>query len=96
MIFKITKETWKTINMANTFNEHFINIGSNLAQHISQPNHPPEYCIISVDVTFREIFEEEALTLLRNMSTNKVTGMDRLSIKLVKLSAPLITNDRNI
>ena len=84
----------KSEDMANEFNEHFINIGSNLAQQISQPNHPPEYFINRVDkiFTFREIFEEEVLTLLLNMSTNKATGMDRLSIKLVKLSAPLITH----
>ena len=42
--------------------------------------------------TFREITEEEVLTLLLNMSTNKATGMESLSIKLVKLSAPLITH----
>ena len=84
----------KSEDMANAFNEHFINIGSNLAQQISQPNHPPEFFINRVDkvFTFREIFEEEVLTLLLNMSTNKATGMDRLSIKLVKLSAPLITH----
>jgi hypothetical protein len=84
----------KSEDMANAFNEHFINIGSNLAQLIPQTNYPPEYYINSVDkiFTFREITEEEVLTLLLNMSTNKATGMDSLSIKLVKLSAPLITN----
>ena len=88
----------KSEDMANAFNENFINIGSNLAQQISQPNHPPEYYINSVDklFTFREIFGEEVLTLLLNMSTNKATGMDRLSIKLVKLSAPLITHAMTI
>ena len=71
-----------------------LNIGSNLAQQISQPNHPPEYFINSVDKIFtsREIFEEEVLTLLLNMSTNKATGMDRLSIKLVKVSTALVTH----
>ena len=66
--------------MFNAFNEHFINIGSSLAQQISQPNHPPEYYINSVEkiFIFREIFEQEVLTLLLNMSTNKATGMDRL------------------
>ena len=80
--------------MANAFNEHFINIGSNLAQLIPQTNYPPEYYINSADkiFTFREITEEEVLTLLLNMSTNKATGMDSLSIKLVKLSTPLITH----
>ena len=33
----------KSKDMANAFNGNFINIGSNLAQQISQPNHPPEY-----------------------------------------------------
>ena len=33
----------------NAFNEHFINIGSNLAQLIPQTNYPPEYYINSVD-----------------------------------------------
>jgi hypothetical protein len=36
----------KSEYMANTFNnEHFINIGSNLAQLIPQSNYPPEYYI---------------------------------------------------
>jgi hypothetical protein len=73
--------------MANAFNEHFINIGSDLDQLIPQTNYPPEHYINSVDkiFTFREITEEEVLTLLSNMSTNKATGMDSLSIKLVNL-----------
>jgi hypothetical protein len=92
----------KSEDIANAFNEHFINIGSNLAQLIPQTHYPPEHYINSVDkiFTFREITEEELLTLKLNMSTNKATGMDSLSIKVVKLSAPLIINntwnDRNI
>ena len=78
--------------MANAFNEHLINIGSNLAQLIPQTNYPPEYYSVEKIFTFREITEEEVLTLLLNMSTNKATGMDSLSIKLMKLSAPLITH----
>ena len=80
--------------MADAFNEHFINVGSNLAQQLSQSHFPPEYYIDRVDeiLTFREISEEEVLTFLLNMSTNKATGMDQLSIKLVKLAAPLITH----
>ena len=80
--------------MPNAFNKHFINIGSNSAQQLSQPHYPPEYYISRVDKIFtvRKIFEEEVLTLLLNMSTNKVTGMDQISIKLVKLAAPLITH----
>ena len=81
-------------DMADAFNEHFINIGSNLVQQLSRSHFPPEYYINRVDkiFTFREISEEEVLTLLLNMSTNKATGMDQLSIKLVKLAAPLITH----
>jgi hypothetical protein len=50
--------------MANAFNEHFINIGSNLAQLIPQTNYPPVYYINSVDktFTFRQITEEEVRT----------------------------------
>ena len=53
----------KSEDMANAFNEHFINIGSNLAQLIPQTNYPPEYYINSVDkiFTFPEITEEEVL-----------------------------------
>ena len=54
--------------MTNAFNEQFINIGSSLAQKISQPNHLLEYYINSVDkiFTFREIFEEEVLAKYAN------------------------------
>ena len=33
----------KSKDMADAFNEHFINIGSNLAQQLSQSHFPPEY-----------------------------------------------------
>ena len=76
VIIKDTNEQHiKSEDMANAFNEHFINIGSNryLAQLIPQTNYLPEYYINSVDkiITFREITEEEVHTLLLNMSTNK-------------------------
>ncbi len=81
LIKDINEQDIKSEDMANAFNEHFINIGSNLAQQIPQINYPPEYYINSVNkiLTFREITEEEVLTLLLNMSSNKTTGMDSLS-----------------
>ena len=81
-------------DMPNAFNKLLLNIGSNLVQQLSQPHHFPEYYINRVDkiFTFRKKSEDEVLTLLLNMSTNKATGMDQLSIKLVKLAAPLITH----
>ena len=80
--------------MANAFNEHFINIGSTLAQQISQPNHPPEYYINSVEkiFIFREIFEQEVLTLLLNTSTNKAkyvnlgNGKFKRILRFIKLN----------
>ena len=65
--------------MFNAFNEHFINIGSSLAQQISQPNHPPEYYINSVEkFLFFEKYLNKRYLHFCNISTNKATGMDRL------------------
>ena len=69
--------------MLNAFNKHFINSGSNLAQQLSQPHISPEYYVDKI-FTFRKISEDEVLTLLLNMSTNKATGMYQLSLELVK------------
>jgi hypothetical protein len=45
LIKDTSEQDIKSEDMANTFNEHFINIGSNLAQLIHQTNYPPEYYI---------------------------------------------------
>ena len=42
----------KSKDMANAFNEHFVNVGSNLAQQLSQSHHPPEYYIKRMDKIF--------------------------------------------
>ena len=84
--------------MLNAFNKQFIKIGSNLARQLSQPHHPPENDINRVDkiFTFQKISEEEVLTVLLKISTNKATGIDQLSLRLVKLAAPLITQAMTI
>ena len=48
----------KSEDMANAFNEHFINIGSYLVQIIPQTNYPPEYCINSMNKIKYSLFEK--------------------------------------
>ena len=48
----------KSEDMANAFNEHFINIGSNLAQLIPQTNYPPYLSITLTVWTKYSLFEK--------------------------------------
>ena len=105
VLIKDTKEQdIKSEDMANAFNEHFINIGSNLAQLIPQTNYPPEYYINSVDkiFTFREITEEEvklsaplishAMTVIFNKSI--VSGTFPCEWKISKVTPVYKTGPR--
>ena len=74
--------------IANTFNNYFANIGTNLASTISndQTETYTQYiqtpCTISC--IFRHITEEETITIIDKMEIKSSSGFDGISNKMLK------------
>ncbi len=72
--------------IANSFNNFFIEIGPNLSDKVPNSNYAPESYVKSIndDFHFRTITELEVLKLLSTLKTSKTTGHDKISPKLLK------------
>ena len=79
--------------IANSFNKFFSEIGPNLSDKLPNSNYAPESYVKSIndDFHFRTITESEVLKLLSTLKTSKATGHDKISPKLLKDSADIIT-----
>ena len=79
--------------IANSFNNFFSEIGPNLSDKLPNSNYAPESYVKSIndDFHFRTITESEVLKLLSTLKTSKTTGHDKISPKLLKDSADIIT-----
>ena len=80
-------------NIANGLNYYFTNVGSNLAKKFSTERLP--LCNEIMNETphnfqFAPIEEDELLTLLETLNTNKATGSDNISAKVIKLNAKVL------
>ncbi len=83
--------------IAEAFNEYFVNICPNLASEANQelpeeemnnsyiPN--PQ---INAEFQFHQITVENVALALMNLKTNKSTGLDKISAKVLKLTADII------
>ena len=79
--------------IANSFNKFFCKIGPNLSDKPPNSNYAPESYVKSIndDFHFRTITESKILKLLSTLKTSKATGHDKISPKLLKDSADIIT-----
>ena len=79
-------------DMAEAFNHHFAKIGHDLASEIPLVNTQPESFLISADNTFSfgSCCTSEVLKLLEKLEVNKVTGLDNLPSKFLKLAANIL------
>ena len=85
----------KAEDIPNAFNKHFIEMRQNLSQQIPISNFSPDYYIdqINENFTFREINEQEVLTLLLGLSTSiKQLALIIYRQNLMKLAASLIVS----
>ena len=85
--------------MANEFNDFFVNIASKLKEPLTKSNHDKlrEFCNerISQDTKFiiPPIQKEKVFKFLSNIDINKATGLDMIGPRLLKLAAPLISDE---
>ena len=85
--------------MANEFNNFFVNIASKLKEPVLNTNHDKlrEFCQgkLSPDTKFviPAISKEKVSKFLTNIDINKATGTDMIGPRLLKLAAPFITDE---
>ncbi len=82
-------------SIASILNEYFTSIGSKLANKIRstfQPKQLPPSTDLSFSFEFEEVDESFVLRQLSSLKTNKATGLDQISAKLLKDSASTIAS----
>ena len=77
--------------MAECFNDYFVNIGPKLAAEISYTSRPNIRPTIDSSFVFQYINVDNVKSSLMNLKTNKSTGLDKIPAKILKLSADIIS-----
>ena len=84
--------------IANEFNEFFVNVATKLKEPVPNTNHDKlkEFCQSKLpsDMKFKipQIQKEKVLKFLSTMDVSKATGTDMIGPRLLKLAAPCIAN----
>ena len=81
--------------IAEGFNEYFSNIGPELSSKIDSSNYNFETYIKSAKsefAAFQPVTVSQISHLLHGLSGNKATGIDKISCKIIKLAAPVISD----
>ena len=78
--------------MSETFNQYFTEIGPNLAEKLPNSSKTHSDFIGHIDSSFQleAVTLPKVLKLLKNISADKATGLDKIPCRLVKLAAPFI------
>ena len=82
-----------TEELVDVFNEHFINIGPNLAETIHNENDVSFQDFINKqdpEFTFQPVSIVKVYNLFNNLSTSKATGIDKISAKMLCAAACVI------
>ncbi|MES9882038.1 MAG: reverse transcriptase family protein, partial [Sedimenticola sp.] len=86
------------VNVANIFNNYFVNIASKLKENCSYSNSEELKAFINsnipnnVNFSIPEINETFVYTFLSNLDLSKATGLDFIGPRLLKISSAHITN----
>ena len=85
-------------DIANIFNKHFTSIADKYLSHSSSNNHSPDMLPLKEFIKHKlpkeNIFKIPFMTehfvgkCISNLDNNKATGIDNISIKILKLSSP--------
>ena len=87
------KTVTSTEELVDVFNEHFINIGPNLAETIQNENDISFQDFINKqdpEFTFQPVSIVKVYNLINNLSTSKATGIDKISAKVLRAAASAI------
>ena len=81
-------------DIADHFNEHFTQIGPDVAANLSASTTNPEDYSRRHSTTFQlsEIKSSRVLKLLLKLDVSKATSLDQISSKIIKLAGPFICN----
>ena len=82
-------------DIAEGFNEYFSNIGPDLSSRIDSSNYNFETYIKNAKsefAAFQPVTVSQISHLLHGLSGNKATGIDKISCKIIKLAAPVISD----
>lgn len=82
-------------DLSDTFNEHFSTIGPKLANEIPSAANSNNRCLDYLNFTdqrfhFDQINCNEVFSLLNKLSQSKSTGLDKISVRLIRECADLI------
>ena len=79
-------------DIAEAFNNHFTNIGQSVAQEIHSLEVDPLAFINPVNgvFSFQRINIKKVIKLLKAIDVGKVTGLDKISNRLLKIAADVI------
>ena len=80
--------------MSETFNTFFIEIGESLAEKLPDSSKSYRDYLVQAQSSFqlRLVTPIEVLGLLKNLSANKATGLDKIPCRLVKMAAPFVND----
>lgn len=87
------------IEIANTFNNFFVNVASKLKEPINNSSHDKlrDFCNSKLpqDTNFsiKNVEKDKILKHLSTLDSSKATGTDNIGPRLLKLAAPYIAND---
>ena len=87
---------WKHLLMSvidkHNFNNHFTSIGQTLAREIPTVDIDPLYYVKPSDrvFSFERINVQEVVTLVKGIDGGKVTGLDNIPCKLLKMAADVV------
>ena len=75
------------------FNEHFTNVGHDLAHQIPPIQDQPDKFIpeTSTVYTFKTTEPSEVLIAINKLAATKASGIDKLPTKILKIAAPIIS-----
>ena len=84
-----------TKDIAEGFNDYFSNIGPDLASKIDTPNLNFQTYIEKAKSefsAFQPVTVSNVYHILHGLSSNKATGVDKISSKIIKIAAPAISD----
>ena len=82
-------------DIAEGFNDYFSNIGPNLASQINTSNLNFETYVKNTEsefTAFQPVRVNHVYQLLTGLSSNKATGIDKISCKIIKIASPAISD----
>ena len=82
-------------DIAEGFNDYFSNIGPNLASQINTSNLNFETYVKNTEsefTAFQPVTVNHVYQLLTGLSSNKATGVDKISCKIIKIASPAISD----